>query len=52
MINTPAHIATGRRLLTRFAAWDAVKANSILRNGVWLVLPADRTSLRAKDGAG
>lgn len=38
-MNNAAQIATGRRLLARYGSWDAVKANSILRNGVWLVLP-------------
>lgn len=44
-LNTPAQIATGRKLLARYGSWDAVRANSILRNGVWLVMPADRGRL-------
>lgn len=38
-MNTPAQIATGRRLLARFGSWDAVRANSRLVNGVWIVRP-------------
>lgn len=48
-MNNPAQIATGRRLLDRYGSWDAVRANSILRNGVWLVLP---TKQRAKGAKG
>jgi hypothetical protein len=47
MMNTPAQIATGRKLLARYGSWDAVRAASILRNGVWLVMPADRGRLSA-----
>lgn len=42
MFNTPAQIATGRKLLARFGSWGAVRAASIFRNGVWLVMPTKR----------
>lgn len=47
-MNGAAKIATGRRLLARFGSWDAVRANSRLVNGVWIVRPADMVTLRSK----
>ena len=50
MINTPAQIATGRKLLARFGSWDAVRANSIYWNGVWLALPTKRRPAAPEGG--
>lgn len=46
--NTPAQIATGRRLLARLGSWDAIRASSLLVNGVWIVRPDNMGKLHAK----
>ena len=37
MLNSPAQVQTGRRLLAKYGSWDAVRKASVLVNGVWFV---------------